>query len=56
MRVVRRLGGIDVALEEDSPFLIEDGSKLFGIVTWTSFFVLAAVGEIQAGLAATDTE
>jgi hypothetical protein len=47
---------LDVALDEDSPFLIEDGSKLFGIVTWSSFFVLAAVGEIQAGLAATDTE
>jgi len=47
---------LDVTLDEDSPFLIEDGSKLFGIVTWSSFFVLAAVGEIQAGLAATNTE
>ena len=39
--------GIDVALEEDSPFIAEDGSKLFGIVTWTTFFVAGTVGELR---------
>ena len=47
---------LDVALDEDSPFLIEDGSKLFGIVTWTSFFVLATVREIQTGVTTSDSE
>jgi hypothetical protein len=47
--------GLDVTLDEDAPFLVEDGSKLFGIVTWSSFFVLATVGELQAGIARTET-
>ena len=47
---------LDVALDEDSPFLIEDGSKLFGIVTWTSFFVWRPSPRSRRGIAATDTE
>ena len=39
--------GVDTALEEDAPFVVEDGTKLFGIVTWTSFFVAATVGELR---------
>ena len=38
---------IDVWFEVDSRFLAEDGSKLFGIVTWTTFFVAATVGELR---------
>ena len=38
---------IDVWFEEDSRFLAEDGSKLFGIVTRTTFFVAATVGELR---------
>ena len=45
---------IDFALDEDAPFIVEDGSKLFGIVTWSGFFVLATVQEIQAGFARVD--
>ena len=47
--------GLDVTMDEDAPFLIEDGSKLFGIVTWSGFFVLATVRELQTGLATADT-
>jgi hypothetical protein len=42
-------GALDVTLDADSPFLIEDGAKLFGIVTWTVFFTLAAVRELRVG-------
>jgi hypothetical protein len=42
-------GALDVTLDADSPFLIEDGAKLFGIVTWTVFFTLAAVRELRTG-------
>ena len=45
---------IDFALDEDAPFIVEDGEKLFGIVTWSGFFVLATVQEIQAGFARVD--
>ena len=40
--------GVDAALEDDAPFVVEDGTKLFGIVTWTSFFVAATVAELRA--------
>ena len=40
---------VDTALEEDAPFIVEDGAKLFGIVTWSGFFVAAAVVELRAG-------
>jgi hypothetical protein len=43
-------GALDVTLDADSPFLIEDGAKLFGIVTWTVFFTLAAVRELRSGV------
>lgn len=42
-------GMLDVTLDADSPFLIEDGAKLLGIVTWTVFFTLAAVTELRRG-------
>jgi hypothetical protein len=38
---------IDLALEEDAPMLLEDGAKLFGIVTWTVFFTSAAVTDLR---------
>ena len=40
--------GIDAAFEENAPFVVEDGTKLFGIVTWTSFFVSATVAELRS--------
>ena len=40
--------GVDAALEDDAPFVVEDGTKLLGIVTWTSFFVAATVAELRA--------
>ena len=39
---------VDTALEEDAPFIIEDGSKLFGIATWSGFFVAAVVSELRS--------
>ena len=39
---------VDASLEEDAPFIVEDGAKLFGIATWSGFFVAAVVAEIRA--------
>ena len=38
---------LDAALEEASPFLVEDGAKLAGIATWTAVFLTAAVTELR---------
>jgi hypothetical protein len=39
---------VDTSLEENAPFIVEDGTKLLGIVTWSSFFVAAAVSELRS--------
>ncbi len=44
---------IDVWFEEDSRFLAEDGTKLVGIFTWTTFFVAATVIELRSSSTAT---
>jgi len=38
---------LDLALDEDAPFLIEDGFKLLGIVAWTVLFLMAAIKELR---------
>jgi hypothetical protein len=40
-------GLLDFTLDEEAPFLVEDGAKLLGIVTWTFFFTAAAVRELR---------
>ena len=39
---------LDVALDADSPLFVEDGSKLFGVVTWSCFFVGVTVDALRA--------
>jgi hypothetical protein len=41
--------GVSAVLDvsEPGPFLLEDGAKLFGIVTWALFFLWAAVRELH---------
>lgn len=46
--------GIDLSLEEHAPFVIEDGAKFLGIVTWCLFFANASTRELRSAIARAD--
>lgn len=43
--------GLDVLVRDESLLLLEDGAKLFGIVTWLAYFAHTAVGVLHSRMA-----